>query len=172
MCKLRNIYLSLFLIFFFNNAQSFTDNSGKGAQSTGREDLSFLDVKSSDLKKGKDSLKRALKFEKKNKNKKANKYFERALKYFVSANKENADNIEILNHLGFTYNKIGDLIMSEIYYQQGLVIDPKNNLINLRLGELYIYTKRNELAKERLKVLSKCNCQEYSDLKNIITSSK
>ena len=46
----------------------------------GREDLSFLNVKNSNYKKGIDALKRASKFEKKSKFKKANNYFEKALK--------------------------------------------------------------------------------------------
>ena len=58
--------------------------------------------------------------------------------------------------------------MSEIYYQEGLIIDPKNYLINQRLGELYFNTKRVNLAKERLEVLISCNCEEYLNLKNII----
>ena len=134
----------------------------------GREDLSFLNVKNSNYKKGIDALKRASKFEKKSKLKKANNYFEKALKYFVLAHREFPENIDILNYLGFTYYKVGDLVMSEIYYQEALTIDPKNPIINQRLGELYINTKRINLAKERLKSLSICNCQEYLNLKNII----
>ena len=137
---------------------------GKG----GREDLSFLNVKNSNYKKGIYAIKRASKFEKKNKLKKANKYFEKALKYFVSAHKEYPDNIDILNYLGFTYYKVGDLTMSEIYYQEGLVIDPKNNFTNQKLGEIYFNTKRVNLANERLKFLSSCDCQEYLDLKSIM----
>ena len=133
-----------------------------------RDDLSFLNVKNSDYQKGVAAIKKALKYKKKNKIKKANKRFEKALEYFVSAHKEYPRNIEILNYLGFTYNMVGDLIMSEIYYQEGLIIDPENSLINLRLGKLYYYTKREELAKERLDVLKSCNCQEYRTLKKII----
>ena len=58
--------------------------------------------------------------------------------------------------------------MSEIYYMEGLDIDPKNNLLNQRLGELYFYTKRVDMAKDRLKILNSCNCQEYLNLKKII----
>jgi len=92
----------------------------------------------------------------------------KAIKYFVSAYKENPDSIEILSYLGLTYYMVGDNIMSEIYYQQALAIDPENNLINQRLGELYFNTKRTDLAKERLKILSNCDCKEYSNLKLII----
>ncbi|MBD1174219.1 DUF2225 domain-containing protein [Pelagibacterales bacterium SAG-MED01] len=159
------LFLSLFLL---SNVQAFMDKDNKGAQSTGREDLSFLNVKNSNYKKGIYAIKRASKFEKKNKLKKANKYFEKALKYFVSAHKEYPDNIDILNYLGFTYYKVGDLTMSEIYYQEGLVIDPKNNFTNQKLGEIYFNTKRVNLANERLKFLSSCDCQEYLDLKSIM----
>ena len=62
--------------------------------------------------------------------------------------------------------------MSEIYYLEGLEIDPNNNLINQRLGELYFNTKRVDLANERLEVLSICNCGEYSELKEIISGIK
>ena len=163
-------YALIFNVLFFlsTNAHAFLDKDGKGAQSDGREDLSFLNAKNSNFKKGKDALKQALKYEKKNKVKKANKKLEKALKYFVSAYNEYPNNVEIINFLGFTYNKIGDFIMTEIYYKEGLSIDPNNILINKRLGELYISTKRMELAKERLKVLSLCNCEEYINLKKII----
>ena len=134
----------------------------------GREDLSFLNVKNSNYKKGIDALKRASKFEKKSKHKKANNYFEKALKYFVLAHREYPDNIDILNYLGFTYYKVGDLVMSEIYYQEGLAIDPKNNFTNQKLGEIYFNTQRVNLANERLEFLSLCGCQEYLNLKSIM----
>jgi len=60
------LFLSLFLL---SNAQAFMDKDNKGAQSTGREDLSYLSVKNSNFKKGIDALKRASKFEKKSKQK-------------------------------------------------------------------------------------------------------
>lgn len=165
MCLTKYIFFFYFSFFLFCSAQAFTDKDGKGAQSDGREDLSFLNVKNSNFKKGKDAFKQAQKFQNKNNNKKAKKYFEKAIKYFVEANNEYSDNIEILIYLGQVYYKVGDFIMSEIYYQQGLNIDPKNNLINQKLGELYFDTKRINLAKKRLNVLKKCNCQEYLDLK-------
>ena len=64
---------------------------------------------------------------------------------------------------------VGDIIMSEIYYQEALLINPNNNLINQKLGELYFNTERVNLAQEKLKKLSKCDCEEYSILKKIIS---
>ena len=62
--------------------------------------------------------------------------------------------------------------MSEIYYKEALNIDPKNKIINQRLGELYFKTKRQDLAQEKLKLLSNCNCEEYLELKKIISGEK
>ena len=89
--------------------------------------------------------------------------------YFVSAYEEEPNNIEVLNYLGLVYYMVGDIIMSEIYYQEALLINPNNNLINQKLGELYFNTERVNLAQEKLKKLSKCNCEEYSILKKIIS---
>ena len=163
-------YLAILIFSFvsFNQANAFLDKDNKGAQSTGREDLSFLEAKNSNFKKGRDALKQAIKYNNKKKFEKSSKRLNKAIKYFVSAYKENPDSIEILSYLGLTYYMVGDNIMSEIYYQQALAIDPENNLINQRLGELYFNTKRTDLAKERLKILSNCDCKEYSNLKLII----
>ncbi len=62
---LKFILSVFFVIYFSNNVLAFTDREGKGAQSDGREDSSFLEVKNSNFKKGKDALRQALKLEKK-----------------------------------------------------------------------------------------------------------
>ena len=163
-------YLAILIFSFvsFNQANAFLDKDNKGAQSTGREDLSFLEAKNSNFKKGRDALKQAIKYKNKKKFEKSSKRLDKAIKYFVSAYEETPENLELLNYLGLVYYMVGDTIMSEIYYNQALVIDPKNNLINQKLGELYFNTKRTSLAKEKLKILSNCNCEEYSVLKMII----
>ena len=165
---LRFFNILIFSLLSFNQANAFLDKDGKGAQSTGREDLSFLEAKNSNFKKGKDALKQAIKYKKKNKFEKSTKRLNKAIKYFVSAYEENPNNLDILNYLGLAYYMVGDTIMSEIYYNQALVIDPNNNLINQKLGELYFKTKRTSQAKEKLEILSNCNCEEYSVLKMII----
>ena len=163
------ISIIFYLLFTINSSFSFDQNPEQEDIGTGgREDSTFMSPKNSNIKKGKDALKQALKLTKKNKPKKANKKFEKAIKYFVLAYENSPEDIKLLNQLGFTYNLVGDYLMSEIYYQEALIIDPKNPIINQRLGELYINTQRMELAKERLKVLSLCNCEEYINLKKII----
>ena len=164
MKKIKNFFFIL-LIFFSFSLKSFADKEG-------REDTSFLKVENSNFKKGNDALKQALKFRNKNKIKKSNERVEKALEYFILANKDTPNNTEILNLLGFSYYLVGDNIMSEIYYQEGLNIDTKNNSLNQRLGELYFVTKRINKAKEILKVLEKCNCKEYSELKEIVAQRK
>ena len=111
--------LKYFTILFFsllltNQANAFLDKDGKGAQSTGREDLSFLEAKSSNFKKGKDALKQAIKYKKKNEFEKSTKRLNKAVKYFVSSYEENPNNLDILNYLGLAYYMVGDTIMSEI----------------------------------------------------------
>ncbi len=79
---------------------------------------------------------------------------------------------DTLNYLGFTTRKLGDFENGEKYYLLGLEIDPNHVGINEYLGELYVVTNRLDLAKERLKVLESCNCEEYTKLKEIIDGTK
>jgi len=169
---LKYFYILIYLFFSISTANAFLDKEGKGAQSDGKQDSSYLEAKNSNFKKGKDALKQAIKYKKKNKFEKSNKKLEKALKYFVSAYEETPDNIELLNFLGLSYYMAEDAIMSEIYYQQALVIDPKNYLTNQKLGELYFNTERIDLAKEKLEMLSSCKCEEYSLLKKVIAGKK
>ena len=87
------------------------------------------------------------------------------LKKAYAKDKKNAD---ILNYLGYTLRKTGDLKQAEIYYLKGLELDSDHLGINEYLGELYVQTNRIELAKERLEVLKGCNCEEYEELKELI----
>tara|TARA_B100000575_G_C23071410_1_gene617116 strand:+ start:614 stop:1138 length:525 start_codon:yes stop_codon:yes gene_type:complete len=161
------IFLKSFSFSFEFGSSPDTKDIGTG----GKEDLSFMNIKTSNLRKGKDFLKKGVKYSKKNKFKKANKSFEKALSYFVLAYKRSPESVEILNYLGLTYNFLEDLMMSEIYYQEGLSLDPKHPIINQKLGELYFRTKRIDLARERLNVLKSCNCDEFLKLKNVIATS-
>ena len=61
--------------------------------------------------------------------------------------------------------------MAEIYYNEGLDIDPEHVGINEYLGELYVETNRLNKAKERLKVLANCKCEEFSKLKVLINKN-
>ena len=113
-------------------------------------------------------IKSAKKYEKKDKIKKANKRYEKALKLLIVSNEKRPNNPDTLNYLGFTTRKLGDYENGEKFYLEGLAIEPNHIGINEYLGELYVFTNRISLAKERLKILENCNCKEYDQLKEII----
>ncbi len=117
-------------------------------------------------------IKSAKKLEKKGKTVKANKKYEKAQKLLIKSNKKTPGKADTLNYLGFTTRKLGDYENGEKYYLMGLKINPNHTGINEYLGELYIATNRMDLARERLKVLENCNCEEYAELKDIIEGVK
>ena len=86
----------------------------------------------------------------------------------IKSNNKKPNDADTLNYLGFTTRKLGDFENGEKYYLQGLAIDPNHKGINEYLGELYVATKRHNLAIERLEVLKGCNCEEYEQLKAVI----
>ena len=165
-------YIAFFLLTLFLNSLVYSketkSSKSSGAQSDGREDLSYMETKNSNYKKGYDALKQAKRYDKKGKADKAIKRFEDVIKFFTLANEENPNDPDILNYLGYSLEKTGDIIMAEIYYTQGLEIDPQNININKYLGKLYFETNRINKAKEILKTLKNCMCEEYEVLKNLI----
>ena len=165
-------YLILVLItFFINNSLNSASTSSSNQDPVwkrGNEDITHLKGKNSNFKRGVDALNQAKKYDKKGKTDKAIKRFKDSLKFFELANEENPNEPDILNFLGFTSRKVGDFTMAEIYYEQGLEIDPLHNGINEYLGELYVQTNRIDKAKERLKVLKDCDCREFEELDAVI----
>ena len=156
---LKNLLIILFVLLF--TTHSFSAGS----------DPKPAKVKT-DYSKAVDSIKFAKKYEKKGKLEKAKKRYEKAQKLLLKSNKEKPNQPDTLNYLGFTTRKLGDYENGEKYYLMGLKIDPNHTGINEYLGELYVTTNRLALAKERLKVLESCNCEEYSELKDIIDGVK
>ena len=126
----------------------------------------------SDYDKAVTIIKAAKKYEKKGKLEKAKKRYEKAQALLIKSNKKKPLQADTLNYLGFTTRKIGDYVNGEKYYLLGLEINPNHIGINEYLGELYVATNRLDLAKERLKVLENCNCEEYNQLKEIIAGTK
>ena len=128
--------------------------------------------KVSDYKKAVKLIKSAKKYEGDGKNDKAEKKYKQAQKLLLKSNDKKPNNADTLNYLGFTTRKLGDFENGEKYYLQGLAIEPNHIGINEYLGELYVVTNRMDLAKERLQILKGCNCEEYSELKEIIEGTK
>ena len=154
----KTFYSILFIILLSTNSYS------AGSDSTSK-------VKS-DYSKAVTLIKAAKKYEKKGKIEKANKRYKKAQTLLIKSNKKKPLQADTLNYLGFTTRKLGDLENGEKYYLLGLEIDPNHVGINEYLGELYVVTNRLTLAKERLKILESCNCEEYGELKEIIDGTK
>ena len=154
----KTFYSLLFLVLLSTNSYS------AGSESTSK-------VKS-DYTQAVTLIKAAKKYEKKGKIEKANKRYEKAQALLIKSNKKKPLQADTLNYLGFTTRKLGDFENGEKYYLLGLEIDPNHVGINEYLGELYVTTNRIDLAKERLKILENCNCEEYTELKQIIDGTK
>ena len=156
---IRKLFVILILSLFTTNSFS------AGSDSTSSKVKSNYD-------KAVESIKFAKKYEAKGKLEKAKKRYAKAQKLLLKANKEKPLQADTLNYLGFTTRKLGDYENGEKYYLLGLEINPSHVGINEYLGELYVATNRINLAKERLKVLESCNCEEYNELKEIIEGTK
>jgi len=126
----------------------------------------------SDYDKAVKLIKSAQKYEKKDKKEKAKKRYEKAQKLLLASNSKKPNKADTLNYLGFTTRKLGDYKGGEMYYLQGLQIEPNHVGINEYLGELYVVTNRIDLAKERLAILQNCNCKEFDELKDVIEGKK
>ena len=158
---IKKLFITILLILFTTN--SFA---------AGSKPTDPKPDKRSNYTKAVDSIKFAKKYEKKGKLDKAKKRYLKAQKLLLKSNEEKPNQADTLNYLGFTTRKLGDFENGEKYYLQGLAIKPDHIGINEYLGELYVATNRMDLAKERLKVLETCNCEEYNELKEIIEGTK
>ena len=156
---IKKLFVILFLILFSTKSYS------AGSESTSSKVKSNYD-------KAVESIKFAKKYEAKGKLEKAKKRYAKAQKLLLKSNSEKPNKADTLNYLGFTTRKLGDYENGEKYYLQGLEIEPNHIGINEYLGELYVATNRLNLAKERLKILENCNCEEYTELKEIIEGTK
>ena len=156
---IKKLFVILFLTLFSTNSYS------AGSESTTSKVKSNYD-------KAVESIKFAKKYEEKGKIEKAKKRYAKAQKFLLKSNTEKPNKADTLNYLGFTTRKLGDYVNGEKYYLQGLEIEPSHIGINEYLGELYVATNRLDLAKGRLKILESCNCDEYTELKQIIEGTK
>ena len=154
----KRIFIILIALFIFAQYIDVSYSAGGNGEDT------YLDL----YKEGKQLVKRAEKMEKKNKLERAKKLYGKAQEKLRDANKVERNNPDILNYLGFALRKTGKFEEAEKFYMQGLKIKPDHNGINEYLGELYVNTGRMDLAKERLAILKNCNCEEYSELKEVI----
>ena len=158
---IKKFILIFIIVFGFSNYSLSASSSNNSSSKT-----------KSNYEKAVTLIKSAKKYDKKGKSDKAEKRYKKAFKLLLVSNKKKPNNPDTLNYLGFTSRKLGDFKKGENYYLKGLAIEPNHVGINEYLGELYVVTNRIELAKERLNVLTNCNCEEYDELKEIIEGTK
>ena len=80
----------------------------------------------------------------------------------------------VLNYLGYSYRKSGDLTTAITYYKAALAIDPDFVLAREYLGEGYVKAGRLDLAKLELAEIGKrCGkgCKEYVELAAVIAGT-
>ena len=157
---MKNLLLTLILLISFTQPSFSAGSSGDSGSSK------------TDYEKAVKLVKQAKKYEQKGKVDKAQTRYEKAQKLLIKSNKKKPLNADTLNYLGFTTRKLGDFENGEKYYLLGLEVKPDHKGINEYLGELYVATGRLDLAKERLKILENCNCEEYQELKEVIEGTK
>ena len=92
---------------------------------------------------------------------------ERAIKKLKKAIKEEPDNADVYNYLGFAHRKIGDYDNTKTYYKKALSIQPDHKLALEYQGELFlrlddVQSAQSNLAK--LKLLCPSGCDELADL--------
>ena len=93
------------------------------------------------------------------------------LETLVTANPEDAD---ILNYLGFSFRKIGDLVKSSHYYEKALNIDPKHLGALEYQGELFITLGKIDKAKAnlaRIDDICVTKCKELRELEKAISTA-
>ena len=155
---MKKITLLLFILFSLTGNAFSAGSSGGDTKSAYDQAVKLIKI--------------AKKNEKKGKKNKAEVNYKKALKLLIKSNNEKPNKADTLNYLGFTSRKLGDYETAEKYYLEGLALKPNHNGINEYLGELYVATKRHNLAIERLEALKGCDCEEYEDLKAIIAGEK
>ncbi len=156
------VLVGLFCLFNYNFAHGAMTGSSDSGSSKTLTKFEQLQKKATAL------VKKAKKLEAKNKIEKAKKNYLKAYDILKEANKMEPNNPDVLNYLGFTLRKTGDLKNAEIFYLEGLKLDATHAGINEYLGELYVETNRIELAKERLEAIRGCDCEEFEELDALI----
>ena len=162
----------IILIFFlFYNISYATENSNSNDVEFLAQETTGDPKKVSEYNMAVKFIKKAKKYQKKGKTKKATIQFEKALKYLYIANEE-MPNADIFRYIGYATLNLGDYKNAEIYYKLGLSLNPNHFSINEQLGELYVETNRIDKAKKILASLKDCNCKEFEELNKVINSSR
>lgn len=98
--------------------------------------------------------------------------YKRAIVKLEKAKKDEADNADIFNYLGFAHRKIGNYEESKIYYQEALSIQPDHKLALEYQGELYLTLNDIDSAQSnlmKLEALCPQGCDALADLNKAVS---
>lgn len=101
--------------------------------------------------------------------------FKRAIGLLEPMYKAQPKNADVLNMLGYSHRKLGEIDKAMAYYTAALKEDPKHRGAHEYLGELYLMMGNLAKAEEHLAKLDDLcffGCAEYTDLKNAIAAYK
>jgi tetratricopeptide (TPR) repeat protein len=76
----------------------------------------------------------------------------------------------VLNYIGYTTRKLGDIDEGLDYYQRALALDPNYLRAREYLGEGYLQKGDGGKAREQLEIADRCgyDCEEYAKLEKAI----
>ena len=100
-----------------------------------------------------------------------NKSYEAAVDKLFKAEKNNSNDADIYNYLGFSFRKMGNLDKAAFYYEKALTISPKHKGALEYQGEMFLTQGNLKLAEINLKKLEKIcflGCKEEKMLKKSI----
>ena len=93
--------------------------------------------------------------------------YKRAIEKLKKAKKEEPDNADVFNYLGFAHRKIGDYDNSKIFYEEALAIQQNHKLALEYQGELFLTLNDISSAQSNLRKLEALcpqGCDELQDL--------
>lgn len=166
---LKRIFCILIIINSISTFNLFAEGGGRGgAVEAIEEHIKQSKNKATNLSKGLTHLKKAIKYQKKTKSEKANKYYKKAIDYFLAYNKEYGVYPDTLYYIGFSYENIKDIEKATLFYEIGLELEPQNINMNKQLANIYLKENKLTLVKEILNELKDCRCKEYNEIKEKI----
>lgn len=98
-----------------------------------------------------------------------------AIAHLEKAIAKEPKNADVLNYIGYTHRKTGELEKAKVFYMRALAIDPDHRGAHEYIGELYLMTGDLAKAEEHLARLDKIclfGCDEYRDLKKAVAAYK
>ena len=101
--------------------------------------------------------------------------YQDAVKLLTRVLRDQPDNADAYNLLGYSYRKLDDLKTAKATYDRALKLDPKHRGALEYLGELYLETGDLEAAEAPLgRLVAACpdGCKERDDLTEKIAASK